>query len=320
MCRPCHAFVPLPVACPAGWRYAGRMRLLLEGLAVVLVATVGAGCGVRRAQYDAAVRDASSARDSKNEADKQLGTAQKEIADQKAQIGELQKELADAKSQPAPAAPSCDPPKPPDTEEIEELRRQKSAAEARGKLFDDLIAKLRKMIDAGKLDVAVRRGQIVIELGTDVLFDEGKTELRPEGQQGLVEIAKVLKSVSGRRFQVAGHTDNLPIATKAYPSNWELSTDRALVVVKLLLKEGVHAAALSAAGYAEVDPVGANGTPQGRAKNRRIEIVLVPNIEDLGIQLKRLRQGAGDKKAEPKKDESKKDDTKQQDARPDHRR
>ena len=134
-----------------------------------------------------------------------------------------------------------------------------------------------------------------------MLFDEGKTELKPEGKQAIVEIAKVLKTVGGRRFQVSGHTDNLPIVTKSYPSNWELSTERAVVVVKLLLRDGVRATGLSAAGYADVDPVAPNATPQGRAKNRRIEIVLVPNIEELGIQLKGLRAGASDKKPEPAK-------------------
>jgi chemotaxis protein MotB len=87
--------------------------------------------------------------------------------------------------------------------------------------------------------------------------------------------------VSGRRFQVAGHTDVVPIKTKEFASNWELSAARALAVIKLLLEKGVRADALSVAGYAEFDPAHSNATDAGRTKNRRIEIVIVPNIEDL---------------------------------------
>jgi len=101
--------------------------------------------------------------------------------------------------------------------------------------------------------------------------------------------------VQGRRFVVEGHTDNLPIQTKEFPSNWELSTARAVVVVKLLVAERVRPAVLSAAGYAEFDPVGNNTGAGGRAKNRRIEIILLPNIEEL-IKIPDLKPAADAKK------------------------
>lgn len=165
--------------------------------------------------------------------------------------------------------------------ELDELKKQKAAAEARLKLFDEFLAKFKKMIDAGKLDITVRRGQIVLALGTDILFDTGKTEIKDDGKAALAEVAEALKTVSGRRFQVAGHTDTVPIKTKEFPSNWELSTARAVAVVKLLNDKGVKSDALSAAGYAEFDPASPNTTDKGRQKNRRIEIVLVPNIDEL---------------------------------------
>jgi chemotaxis protein MotB len=85
-----------------------------------------------------------------------------------------------------------------------------------------------------------------------------------------------------RSFQVAGHTDSLPIKKKGeFTSNWELSTERAVVVVKFLAQQGVSSNVLSAAGYGEFDPIASNGDNSGRAKNRRIEISLVPNIEEL---------------------------------------
>jgi chemotaxis protein MotB len=254
---------------------------------VLAILVVALGCGVPKPEYDAAINDANTAKQAQKSAEQQLADAQKLLADAQKDIADLKTKLDALQSG-----------KSGDASELEELRRQRAAAEARAKLFDDLVEKLKKMIDAGKLEVSMRRGQIVLGLGTDVLFDLGKTDLKPEGEQALVEVAKVLRTLPTRRFQVAGHTDNLPIKTKEFPTNWELSTARAVVVVKLLLKEGVAASVLSAAGYAEFDPIGSNAAVPGRARNRRIEIVLVPNVEDLGLQLKQFRVDADEKKPE----------------------
>jgi chemotaxis protein MotB len=87
-----------------------------------------------------------------------------------------------------------------------------------------------------------------------------------------------------RRFQIAGHTDNVKIQTPRFPSNWELSTARAVEVLKLLIDAGMDAKGISAAGYGEFAPVASNDAADGRARNRRIEIALVPNLEEL-VQL-----------------------------------
>jgi len=228
-----------------------------------------AGCGIPKSQYDAAVADEQKkARDQKDADDKQLAELRGRLAD-------LETKQTDEQTR----------------AELEELKAQKTAADARAKLFDDFIKKFQKMIDAGKLDITMRRGQIVLALATDVLFDQGKTEIKPEGKTALDEVAGALKGISGRRFQVSGHTDTYPIKTKEFPSNWELSTARAVSVVKLLVGAGVKADVLSAAGYAEFDPATSNATDRGRMKNRRIEIVLVPNIEEL-VKMPELKAGA----------------------------
>lgn len=164
---------------------------------------------------------------------------------------------------------------------LEELRRQQAAADARASEFRDLVARFRKLIDAGQLKVVTRGGRMLIELPNDILFDSGKTDLREAGKKALTEVAGVLRSMPDRRFQVAGHTDNVKIQTARFPSNWELSTARAVEVVKLLVDAGMPAQSLSAAGYGEFTPVEANDTPEHRAKNRRIEIALVPNLDEL---------------------------------------
>jgi chemotaxis protein MotB len=164
---------------------------------------------------------------------------------------------------------------------LEELRKAQAAAEARAQLFQQFMQKFKKMIDAGQLKVATRAGRLVIQLPNDVLFDSGQTAIKPAGKEALTQVGKVLATVHGRSFQVAGHTDTVPIQTARFPSNWELSTARAVEVVKLLLAQGVAAQALSAAGYGEFDPVGGNDTADGKAKNRRIEITLQPNLDEL---------------------------------------
>ncbi len=164
---------------------------------------------------------------------------------------------------------------------LEELRRAQAAADARAALFKQLALKFQKMIDAGELKVALRNGRMVLELPNDVLFDTGQTAIKPAGKQALTKIAAVLRTISDRHFQVAGDTDNVPIDTPQFPSNWELSTGRAVQVVHFLLGQGMRPDLLSAAGYGEFDPVASNEAAEGRARNRRIEITLQPNIDEL---------------------------------------
>jgi chemotaxis protein MotB len=137
------------------------------------------------------------------------------------------------------------------------------------------------MIDAGQLKVALRNGHMVIQLANDVLFDSGRTDIKPAGQEAIKQVAVILKTIPDRRFQVAGDTDKVPIQTSLFPSNWELSTRRAVEVVRFLVGQGLRPEALSAAGYGEFDPIAPNDTAQNRQRNRRIEITLEPNINEL---------------------------------------
>jgi chemotaxis protein MotB len=161
------------------------------------------------------------------------------------------------------------------------LRRQQASAEARAALFRDLAGRLAKMVDAGDLKIVLRDGRMVLQLSNDILFDTGRTDIKPAGRAALEGVASVLKTVRGHEFQVAGHTDNVPIDSARYPSNWELSSARALVVLRLLVERGMTSPVLSAAGYAEFDPVASNDTAAGRARNRRTEITVQPNVDEL---------------------------------------
>jgi chemotaxis protein MotB len=164
---------------------------------------------------------------------------------------------------------------------LEELRKQKAAAEALASTFRSLVQRLKSMIDAGQLKVVIRDGRMLIALPNDVLFDSGKTALKKEAQVALTQVAQVLSTIEDRRYLVAGHTDDVPIRTPQFPSNWELSTARAVEVTKFLVAHGLKPQVLAAAGYGEFDPVASNTSSENRALNRRIEIVLQPNLSEL---------------------------------------
>lgn len=167
--------------------------------------------------------------------------------------------------------------------ELETLRKQRADAARRLEAFKELTGKFQKMIDAGKLDVVVRDGRMIVKLPAEVLFDSGKAELSRAGELALMEVAIVLRQLPDRKFMVAGHTDNRPLegAASRYRNNWELSTARAVTVTEFLIEARLSPGNLVAAGYGEHDPVASNGTPKEREKNRRIEIVLLPTIDEL---------------------------------------
>ncbi len=164
--------------------------------------------------------------------------------------------------------------------ELKDEKKQTTKELAQFKAFS---ARFKRMIDAGKLEVVFRRGRMVVNLPAQVLFDSGSAELSENGSDALKEVAKILKTVKNKRFLVGGHTDDRKILKAKYDSNWELAAARATVVTKALIKAGIRPWNLAAAGYSQYAPVASNKTDQGRQKNRRIEIILEPNLKDIEL-------------------------------------
>lgn len=167
-------------------------------------------------------------------------------------------------------------------EENANLRLRIDAIEAQLKAVRDSFAKLRKQLAAlvasGKLRLVVKDGMLVIQMQSDVLFDAGKAVLKDAAKPVLKDLAKVLKTFTGRRFQVAGHTD----PSGGGDINWPLSSKRALSVVQFLIKQAdMPPQMLSAGGYASYLPTAPNDTKENRARNRRVEFVLMPDLGKL---------------------------------------
>jgi chemotaxis protein MotB len=164
---------------------------------------------------------------------------------------------------------------------LADLKKRKAEADARIAEFKGLLDKFKNLIDAGKLKVRIREGRMVVELATDVLFPSGSARLSKEGQAAIAEVAGLLASIPNRQFQVEGHTDNVPTGAGGWKSNWELASARALTVLRTMVDAGMPAERISAASFGESRPARANDTPEDKAANRRIEIVVVPDLSSL---------------------------------------
>ncbi len=139
---------------------------------------------------------------------------------------------------------------------------------------------MRDALQSKDVTISELRGSLTVNILDRVLFDSGEAELKPEGEKVLAQLAGVLTQHTNRQIYVIGHTDNVPIRSTVfsrYASNWELSTARATSAVRYLAeKAGVDPRLLAAIGSGEYHPVADNSTPEGRARNRRIAIVIVP--------------------------------------------
>ncbi len=164
---------------------------------------------------------------------------------------------------------------------VSKLEEAELQAKKRLETFEKMLQQFQSLIDAGKLKVKIKNGKMVLELPSAILFASGSAKLSEEGEQTLAEVAQVLVTIGEREFQVAGHTDNVPIKGGKFSNNWMLSAARAVSVVEFLQEQGVSPTSLSAAGYSEFQPEADNVSEDGKAQNRRIEIVLMPNLSEL---------------------------------------
>jgi chemotaxis protein MotB len=207
-------------------------------------------------------------------AQEEIAKLQQQAASMEAEAAQLSKEREQLSQEQARLAATLD-----------RERAAKEAKEAEIKRLTRTQAELSKAlqdeISKGNISIQQARDRLTINLVDQVLFDSGQAEVKPAGQKVLKQVSDLLKTVTDKQIRIEGHTDNVPISVKLqsrYKTNWELSTARATAVVRYLIaQDGVDPRQLSAAGYADTQPVASNDTEKGRSANRRIEIVLYPN-------------------------------------------
>ncbi len=169
---------------------------------------------------------------------------------------------------------------------IDELTQKAEKAEQLEKAtqtYQDLTQKLEKEIQAGLVQITEMKNRLTMTMVDKILFPSGSAETSKAGKKVLDKVVSILKDVKDKRIEVDGHTDNVKIVSdlkNRFPTNWELSTARATEVVRYLQEHGgISPSLLSATGFGEFQPVAANTTEEGRQKNRRIEIVLLPLLK-----------------------------------------
>lgn len=143
--------------------------------------------------------------------------------------------------------------------------------------YQALSQQLQAELKADQVQIQQMQNQIRLSLVDSLLFPEGGWQLNRKGEETLDKIVPTLKTVKSGRIVVEGHTDNVPIGAalrSRFASNWELSTARATDVVRYLAEKGVTRNLLAAEGFGDTRPVASNDTAQGRAKNRRVDIVI----------------------------------------------
>ena len=228
------------------------MRNGIRFTALMLGIGLLAGCGgVSEEQYKAAQADAEKYKKTADDQAAQLAAANSKIDALNAKAASLQQANAAAQQQ------------------------VQSATQANTDL-QTMNAALAADTAAGKIQVTELAGLVTVRLPEKVLFPSGSAKLHKEGLAELKKVADVLKGVQGKVFRVGGFTDDVPIKTAVFPSNWELSAARALAVVHFFEKAGIPGTQLAATGFGKFQPTVPNDTPEHRAQNRRIEIGLGP--------------------------------------------
>ena len=230
-----------PVSAKLGWIIAGCLAALVIVLLLLWASAVGRQRGLEslRAKLD--------------DANASLASALNENQNDKDQLAALQAKVAD-------------------------LEQEKDLA---AQMAKGLEAEMRADLESKDVTISKLQGKLTVNILDRVMFDSGEAILKPDGESVLRKIAALLAAHPKLKIHVIGHTDNVPIRSEArsrFASNWELSSARALAAVHFLIeKAGVDPHRVGAIGYGEYRPLADNATAEGRAKNRRIAVTILPD-------------------------------------------
>jgi chemotaxis protein MotB len=238
------------------------------GAAVVALGIFFSGCGIKKEVYE---RDVAKLKVEIDRMMDELDQTKKELITVVREKNGLEQKLAELNAELQYLASERD-------------RNANAAAQAKKRLatFRQMLERFQAMVKSGKLKIKIVNNKMIVEMASAILFDSGQAKLSEEGEIALTEVAAILADIQDRTFQVAGHTDDVPVGRgRRFKSNWQLSSNRAVAVVNHLIENGMRPENLSAAGYGDTQPAAPNDTEEGRAQNRRIEIVLQPNLDEL---------------------------------------
>ena len=265
------------------------MRKLIHLIAsVLMIATIGSSC-VGKKKYVASQNHVKKLQQDSTQADKTIKDLKTELQRSEMKYDKYKEEtetlkaalIAQLEEQGVELSQK---------DQALELRAQRlQALESRLRQQQQIVDNLRKTVEEAlvnvkdeDLSVEVKNGKVYVSLSDKLLFPSGSAKLNKEGEEAIGKLAKVLNDNPKINIDVTGHTDSVPIKTARYADNWDLSTARATTITRLLTEEyDVSGNRLTASGMSDFSPVATNKTPEGRAKNRRTEIILTPKLEEL---------------------------------------
>ena len=164
-------------------------------------------------------------------------------------------------------------------ENLAELKKKEAKVESESNTYKQLMQEMKGEVAKGQVTISELKGKLTLDVVDKILFASGQSEVTKEGLAVLKRVIDILKNVKDKAIRVEGHTDNVKIKgslARVYPTNWELSAARAINVTKYLQQQDIDPALLSATAFGEYKPIANNTTSEGRAKNRRIAIILLP--------------------------------------------
>jgi chemotaxis protein MotB len=250
------------------------LRKQLPCIIVVLFSFFISGC-VTTGTYEKKVREAD------NQA-KELASLQQKYDKMKADRDQLKEAFANATSDQTTIRQKVADLEAENTklkENLAEVKKKEVEVLTESNTYKQLMQEMKGEIAKGQVTISELKGKLTLDVVDKILFASGQSEVKKEGLDVLQRVIDILKNVKDKSIRIEGHTDNVRIKgrlAKQYPTNWELSAARALNVTKYLQQQGIDPALLSATAFGEYKPVANNETPEGRAKNRRIAIILLP--------------------------------------------
>lgn len=251
----------------------------------LLLALLSAGCGYSKEEYGQKVREIETLRNQLTAQQQQRKKCEADYADSLHEIDELKRKLQER----GLTLETLNDDLAEQRKALEEYQTRLDQLNEVRKRFELLRQKLQALTSLG-LTVEVRDNRMLIQLPGNVLFGSGSDHLKEDGEAILRQVAEVVRSdadLNQREFQVAGHTDANPLKNAQFKDNWGLSAMRARSVVVFLTRPveegggGLNPRNWSAAGYGDTDPVAGNDTEPGRQTNRRVELVVLPNVEEM---------------------------------------
>jgi chemotaxis protein MotB len=251
-------------------------RAINLGLIITVSALLLASCVPTR-KYKAAESALQSARQDSASLSAQVGQLKQQIGDLNNKVNDLNSQASKLSSDAANKQSQLNSQK----KRLEQLQalmdqQRKATQEIRKKMSDALVG-----FSSNELTVAVKNGKVYVSLQENLLFPSGSAVVNPKGKQALSKLADVLNANQDITVDIEGHTDSVPIRGR-YMDNWDLSTARANAIVRVLTHDyNVDPTRVIASGHSKFDPVQSNATSEGRALNRRTEIILSPKLDEL---------------------------------------